>query len=78
MKQKKIGSTKCKNFGLTTDIWTSGAIHGYMTVTVHFVDESWQLYSKILVTEEMPDRHTGQHITGSPRLLLIGLSAQIR
>ena len=47
--------SKCKHFGLTIDIWTSGAIHGYMTV--HFVDESWQLYSKVQVTEEMPERH---------------------
>ena len=48
--------------GLTTDIWTSAAIHAYMTVTVHIIDDEWQLQSKVLVTKEMPERHTGQHI----------------
>ena len=54
--------TECRHVALTTDIWTSAAIQGYMTVTVHFVNESWQLCSNVLLTEEMPDRHTGQNI----------------
>ena len=54
--------SKCDHVGLTTDIWTSTAIHGYMTVTVHLVNDSWQLSSKVLVTEEMPECHTGEDI----------------
>ncbi len=33
-----------------------------MTVSAHFVNESWQLCSNVLLTEEMPERHTGQNI----------------
>ncbi len=33
-----------------------------MTVTVHFVNEAWQLCSNVLLTDEMPERHTGQNI----------------
>ncbi len=51
-----------KHIDLTTDIWTSAAVQGYMTLTVHFVDESRQLRSKVLLTEEIPEHHTGQNI----------------
>ena len=54
--------SNCGHVALTTDIWTSATIHAYMTVTVHFINDSWQLLSKVLVTEKMPERHTGQHI----------------
>ena len=49
----------CEYVVLTTDIWMSAAIHGYMTVTVHFIDKLWQLGSQMLVTEEMLECHTG-------------------
>ncbi len=52
-----------KYIALTTDIWTSAAIHGYVTLTAHFIDDSWQLCSRVLTTEEMPERHTGQNIS---------------
>ena len=54
--------SSCESVALTTDIWTSAAVHGYMTLTVHFIGESWSLYSKVLLTDEMPERHTGQNI----------------
>lgn len=67
--------SKSEHFGLTTDIWTSSATQAYMTVTVHFIDESWKLCSKVLVTEEMPERHTGQHI--SDRLIKVASAWKI-
>lgn len=57
---EKISS--CENVAFTTDIWTSAATQGYMTLTSHFIDESWQLCSNVLLTDEMPERHTGQNI----------------
>ena len=54
--------SNCGHVALITDIWTSAAIHAYMIVNVHFINDSRQLLSKVLVTEEMPERHTGQHI----------------
>ena len=35
---------------LTTDIWTSRISQSYMTVTCHFIDNSWQLKSYVLET----------------------------
>ena len=52
---------------VTTDIWTSRATQAYITVTVHFLTDRWKMESKVLQTQEMPERHTGVHI--SERLL---------
>ena len=51
-----------KYIALTTNIWTSAAVHGYLTLTAHFLDDSWQLWSRVLMTEEMPECHTGSNI----------------
>jgi hypothetical protein len=50
------------NVALTSDIWTSGATQAYVTVTVHFITEDWKMECKVLLTREMPERHTGVHI----------------
>ena len=47
---------------VTTDIWTSRATQAYITVTVHFLTDRWKMESKVLQTQEMPERHTGVHI----------------
>ncbi|KAK2658679.1 hypothetical protein Ddye_005212 [Dipteronia dyeriana] len=33
---------------VTTDIWTSSTKRGYMVVTMHFIDKSWVLHSRIM------------------------------
>ena len=48
---------------LTTDIRTSRATQAYITVTVHFITDDWAMESKVLSTQEMPERHTGVHIS---------------
>ena len=48
---------------VTTDIWTSRATQAYLTVTAHFITELWEMESKVLLTREMPERHTGVHIS---------------
>ena len=47
---------------MTSDIWTTAAVDGYVTITVHFIDEWWKLRIKVLMTAEMPERHTGINI----------------
>ena len=37
---------------ITADIWTSGAVNGYLTVTVHYLDDSWKLSTKVLSTRK--------------------------
>ena len=34
----------------TTDCWTSRQTKGYMTVTLHFINEKWQVRSRVLST----------------------------
>ena len=46
-----------------SDIWTSRATQAYLTVTAHFITELWEMESKVLLTREMPECHTGVHIS---------------
>lgn len=43
---------------LTTDTWTSNATKNYLTITEHHIDSDWNLMTNVLVTREMPERHT--------------------
>lgn len=45
---------------LTT--WTSNATKSYLTITKHHIDSDWNLVTNVLVTREMPERHTGENI----------------
>lgn len=47
---------------LTTDTWTSNATKSYLTITEHHIDSDWNLMTNVLVTREMPERHTGENI----------------
>jgi len=48
-----------KKFSLTTDGWTSWANHSYITHTVHYIDEAWNLQAHLLDTAEMSVEHAG-------------------
>ena len=52
-----------RHVGLTSDIWTGAATQGYITVTAHFISDSWELCSRVLLTREMRERHTGVNIS---------------
>ena len=47
---------------LTTDIWTSRISQSYMTVTCHFIDNSWQPKSYVLETFHLSVSHTAENI----------------
>ena len=34
----------------------------YTTLTIHWINESWELPSKVLFTKEMSDRHAGENL----------------
>ena len=50
-----------KYVSLTTDLWTSRATEGYLTVTAHFI-HSWKLKSLVLATVKFSAEHTAEHI----------------
>ncbi|CAL9687558.1 unnamed protein product [Knipowitschia caucasica] len=47
---------------LTTDAWTSMATEAYLGVTVHFVNDEWELTSINLTTMPLQERHTAENI----------------
>ena len=48
----------------TTDMWTDDYRKiSYISLTVHYIDESWQIKEQILAASKFPDvRHTADHI----------------
>ncbi|KAJ8344468.1 hypothetical protein SKAU_G00317970 [Synaphobranchus kaupii] len=53
---------KDKSVSLTTDLWTSCTMDPYITVTAHYITDSWELKSRVLRTTIMPERHTAVNI----------------
>ncbi|XP_074352681.1 zinc finger BED domain-containing protein RICESLEEPER 2-like [Apium graveolens] len=44
---------------LTSDLWTSVATDGYITITAHYITDDWVLHKKLLNFSYMPAPHTG-------------------
>ncbi|XP_060569040.1 E3 SUMO-protein ligase ZBED1-like [Ruditapes philippinarum] len=51
-----------QSVSLTTDTWTSNATDSYMTITEHHLTDDWVMESKVLMTREMQERHTGENL----------------
>ena len=43
---------------LTTDLWTSNKTMGYLTVTCHFISQSWEIESYVLERTHVDQAHT--------------------
>ena len=48
---------------LTTDMWTSHAMEGYITVTAHFIAEDWTQRSLVLANAGFVQHHTAKNIS---------------
>ena len=51
-----------QTIAITTDGWTSRATDSYVTITAHFVDDSWKLQNHVLQTRPLNESHTGANI----------------
>lgn len=49
-------------FSTTMDLWSSRTSEPYISLTVHFVDEEFELKSRCLQTSYFPTDHTGENI----------------
>ena len=58
----KAKLTDTKYCVLTTDLWTSRATQGYITVTCHFLLSSWELHSAVLDTLHVDVSHTAENL----------------
>ncbi|KAK6196376.1 hypothetical protein SNE40_001613 [Patella caerulea] len=47
---------------ITSDGWTSNSTQSYVTITVHFINDLWELCSFVLQTREMAESHTGSNL----------------
>ena len=47
---------------LTTDMWTSKAMEGYISMTVHFISSNWTMSSLVMATAGFVNSHTGANI----------------
>ena len=52
-------------FSLTTDLWTSRATQGYMTVTCHYLTKDWELKSAVLETVHIAVSHTADNLASA-------------
>ena len=46
----------------TTDIWTSAATEGYISLTCHYISSKWALESCCLGTVAFSEQHTADNI----------------
>lgn len=67
MKQDLKSAT---SISCTTDGWSSSTTDPYISLTVHFIDEAWNLKTYCLRTIYMPESHTGEHIAIMLRSIL--------
>ena len=52
-----------KYFAATMDLWTSTANHPYLSCTIHFINEMWELKSYCLDTVPLFTDHTGTNLS---------------
>ena len=62
VKAEVVTELKDCDVAVTTDLWTSLAMQGYITVTCHFINKDWILKSIVIATRVMDDRHSGSNI----------------
>ncbi|XP_022073035.2 E3 SUMO-protein ligase ZBED1-like [Acanthochromis polyacanthus] len=49
-------------YSATTDMWSSRTMQPYMSLTAHYINDSWTMRSICLQTAYFPDDHTGEII----------------
>lgn len=62
--------SEAQHVAFTTDLWTSGTGHPYMSLTAHYISPSWEVKSACLETVFMPEDHTAENIRHSFESLL--------
>ena len=59
---KRYFQSEVHFLAVATDIWTSRANDAYLSLTMHFVDNSWDMISCVLAIAPFPDHHTAVNI----------------
>ena len=59
-----------EHVALTTDHWTSRAVDSYLGLTAHFVNQHWELVTRVLQTREVKERHTSANVADDLRSIV--------
>ena len=66
LKEKvKLEISNITFYSATTDLWSSIELRPYISFTIHFINSEWELSSRCLQTQFIPDDHTGDNIAES-------------
>ena len=55
-------SNNVKFAAITADLWTSVCMQSFLGVTIHFINEEFELKNLVLATKETSGAHTGENI----------------
>ncbi|XP_077306275.1 E3 SUMO-protein ligase ZBED1-like [Lithobates pipiens] len=59
------------NFAATSDLWSSRAMEPYMSLTIHFINDDFEMTSRCLQTGFFPEDHTGEALAQGLKNALI-------
>ena len=59
-------SELCRNyavqFSVTLDTWTASNQDEYLGITIHYLNSEWVLHSKLLIMQDIEQRHSSKYI----------------
>jgi hypothetical protein len=56
---EQLKSLSCR-FSATMDMWTSNQNKGYMSITIHWIDDKWQMQKRIICLPHVKGHHNGE------------------
>ncbi|XP_039465202.1 E3 SUMO-protein ligase ZBED1-like [Oreochromis aureus] len=59
-----------KHVAATSDLWSSRTMEPYISLTVHYIDNKWELRTRVLETAYFPSDHTGEMVGQGLRVML--------
>ena len=73
---KRYFQSEVHFMAVTTDIWTSRANDAYLSLTMHFVDSSWDMVSYVLATAPFPEHHTAVNIVDKVKQVMVEFNVE--
>jgi hypothetical protein len=66
-----------KKISITADCWTSSAKESYLSLTCHFVDNTWNLKTFVLACDSFPSPHRPEDFAAKVTTLLEKMEVQV-
>jgi hypothetical protein len=62
--------SNAQHIALTSDTWTSRATENYMALTIHFVNDNWEIEQYTLQTKAFSESHTSENLAEALKLVV--------